>query len=149
MIFRIRKNSLTFPFSRPYINLSPDGSLFVVSGENQAFELYRTDTSVHLETFADKEAEPIGHNGWISPAIFVHNGRWLLGGGAGKAILWHVKTKMQIQTLRTGKSRWFTRRELMLTAPWIRGAISRDSSGRTSPLYARDTSIDIGYEGKP
>lgn len=52
---------------------------------------------MHVRSFVDEDlliAPPR-----TNPAIFVHDGQWLLGGGTGKATLWHVDSGGQFQSL--------------------------------------------------
>ena len=39
----------------------------------------------------------------IHPVLFVHRGKWLLGGGVGKVFLWHIDTGVETQVLHSGQ----------------------------------------------
>lgn len=82
---------------RPQGTLSPDGRYFLVSTNNHTFDLYTVGTSMHVRSFVDEDLLPGPPR--TNPAIFVHDGQWLLGGGTGKATLWHIDSGDQFQSL--------------------------------------------------
>jgi hypothetical protein len=62
----------------------------------QGFDVYSIESGVHVRAFRDhdhsSETQPF-------PALFIQGGKWLLGGGIGKAIIWHVGSGTQVQVL--------------------------------------------------
>ncbi|KAF8883468.1 WD40-repeat-containing domain protein [Infundibulicybe gibba] len=81
-------------------SLSPDGAYLAIPNSQQAFDLYQVQTGVHFKSFTDKDTQlgaPQTH-----PILFIHGGQWLLGGGIGKAVIWHVESGIQGQSLITG-----------------------------------------------
>ncbi|EDR06248.1 uncharacterized protein LACBIDRAFT_300263 [Laccaria bicolor S238N-H82] len=77
-------------------SLSADGKLFAVSNMQQGFDVYSIESGVHVRTFREhdcsSETQPF-------PALFIQGGKWLLGGGIGKATIWHVGSGTQVQVL--------------------------------------------------
>ena len=62
----------------------------------QGFDVYSIESGVHVRTFREhdcsSETQPF-------PALFIQGGKWLLGGGIGKATIWHVGSGTQVQVL--------------------------------------------------
>lgn len=77
-------------------SLSADGKLFAVANTQQGFDVYNIESGVHVRAFRDHDCSP---GTQTFPTLFIQGGKWLLGGGIGKAMIWHVGSGTQVQAL--------------------------------------------------
>jgi acetyl esterase/lipase len=84
-------------------SLSEDATQFAVPNSRQGFDIYRLENGVHLKNFTDRTHSRAVHNA-LHPVLFIHGGKWLLGGGIGNACIWHIESGTKVQTLQNASA---------------------------------------------
>ncbi|KAJ3485827.1 hypothetical protein NLJ89_g11864 [Agrocybe chaxingu] len=80
--------------------ISPDGNTFLVRAPG-TFELRDIEGGRVLETLVDPDLsiEDAMSSDVVLPAVFMHDGYWLLTGSKGKAKLWRIDAKRVVQEI--------------------------------------------------